>query len=561
MPRKITSLTNKIWNIHSEWTSDSIVTLLAQNRGIRDIDAFTKISVRDTMPDPFVFTDMKKAARRIALAIESGQKIAILGDYDVDGISSVSIFIKLLTHVGADYTYFIPNRTDDGYGLSVSNLEKHKDYLVIAVDCGSNAITELQYAKNNNIEVVVIDHHQMSTIFPDTIIVNPHRSDESCGYQYLCAAALCFICVTAINRELREAGFYKRKMIKEPSLINYLDLVALATVCDVVDLVGLNRAFVTAGLKVIRLRKNLGIDALLATNKGNVINSETIAFFLGPKLNASGRMASADISVKLLTTDNPIEARKIAAQLDELNKERQNYEREIIGEAELFVKENQNFVCAYSDEWHMGIIGIIAGRLREKHNRPSIVITRDSLGMGKASCRSVEHVDISAVIKKGIAQGIIISGGGHALAAGFSIDMSRVEDLIKFLESEITHRSEAAELQADCVIPLQKVSVDFIKSMEVLEPFGKSNPAPRFVISNVSIANVKVIGENHMSFSLCDKNGNVVKGVSFRCLETPLGDLLRAPPDSVNVLGALTISSWNGREYIRFMLEDIASAF
>ncbi|MDR1982527.1 MAG: single-stranded-DNA-specific exonuclease RecJ, partial [Holosporaceae bacterium] len=419
------SLTDRIWNIQSEATPLNIIEILAKNRNIKDLNEFLSTSLKNSLPDPFIFIDMERAVNRLVNAILSKQKIAILGDYDVDGVSSVSIFVRFLEHIGADYTYSIPDRIDDGYGLNISTIEKHRECLIVAVDCGSNSLKELKYARTNGVDTIVIDHHRMSVVSEDAIIVNPHRPDEKENYRYLCASGLVFICIVGVNRLLREMNFYSNEQ-PEPDLMSYTDLTALATVCDVVDLVKLNRAFVSTGIKIIQQRKNFGIDALLSSYKGTCINSETISFFLGPKLNASGRMASSDMSVRLLTTKNPIEAKKIALQLDDLNKKRQDLEFEIIEEAVASLEEHRNFICLYNANWHIGIIGIIAGRLREKYHKPSIIISNDSNGMGKASCRSIEGVDISDIIRRGVEQGIIASGGGHSMAAGFSIDVSKI---------------------------------------------------------------------------------------------------------------------------------------
>jgi single-stranded-DNA-specific exonuclease len=503
---------------------------------------------------------MTRAVNRIVKSIKNGQKIAILGDYDVDGVASVSIFIKFLEHIGADYAYYIPSRMDDGYGLNIPNIEKHRECLIIAVDCGSSSSEELKYAKDNNIEVVVLDHHRMSSIPDDAIIVNPHRPDEKCGYRYLCAAGLVFLCVMGINDQLKKDGFYSEK--EEPDIADYLDLVALATVCDVVELIELNRAFVAAGIKIIRQRKNFGIDALLSLAKGNVdVNAEVISFVLGPKLNAAGRMASADLSVQLLTTQNPIKARKAALQLDELNKKRQAMEQEMMTEAISSVLEDQNFICVYNPDWHVGITGIIAGRLREKYNRPSIVISCDSQKKGKASCRSVDGIDISAVIKMCVDQGIITSGGGHSMAGGFSIDVSRINDLLDFLPSAIKYKPGPPELYADCAVPLSLVSADFVKSISVLEPFGMGNRYPKFIISNIKIVSAKVVGENHIAFTISNDEEKFLRGISFRSLNTPLGDILFNETSFINVLGTLAISSWNNQEYVNFQLEDVSPCF
>jgi single-stranded-DNA-specific exonuclease len=367
---------------------------------------------------------------------------------------------------------------------------------------------------------------------------------------------LVFLCVVGVNRLLKNTNFYEN--LPEPDLTDYLDLAALATVCDVVELTELNRAFVIAGLEIMRQRKNPGISALLSLQKKTEVSSETVAFFLGPRLNAPGRMTSADLSVDLLTTEDPVHAQKTALQLDVLNKERQTLEREIAENADSFVKDDLNFIYAFDPGWHVGIIGIIAGRLKEKYNKPALVITADSFGVGKGSCRSTESVDISAVIKRGIERGVIISGGGHAAAAGFSVDIAKINDLVEFLKSDITHKPGFPELYADCKVPLEHLSVDFIKCISTLEPFGMGNRHPKFVIPNVRILCTRIVGENHLAFSLADKKGKSIRAVSFRSLNTPIGDILMKEKNPVDVLGTPSVSSWNGQ--VSFQLNDIGPA-
>lgn len=562
MVDKIISVTNKIWKIRNAKEEsvevEALVAAIARNRGVKNLEAFLNTSLENAMPDPFVFIDMEKAVSSIAEAIKNGRPIAIFGDYDVDGIASVSIFVNFLKHLGANFSYYIPNRTEDGYGLNIGAMEKYRNCFIIAVDCGSNSLKELLYAKNNGTEVVVIDHHKMS-ILPDALaLVNPHRPDEKDDYKCLCATGLAFICIVGIDRLLRESGFYRGK--KEPSLMEYLDLVALATVCDVVDLVGLNRAFVSTGLKIVKGRRNIGVDALVALYKGSEITAETISFFFGPRLNAAGRISSADMSVKLLTTDNPIEAKKIAQDLDNLNRERQIIEQQIMEEAVSSMDENLNFICSYCPNWHVGVIGIVAGRLKEKYNKLSIVISQDINGKGKASCRSVDSIDLSELIRKGIQRGIISSGGGHAMAAGFSIEVDKIGDLVEFLKTEIRDETAAPELQADCFLDLSAVSVDLLQSISVLEPFGMGNKRPRFVIPNVDISFSKVVGESHISVTLQDKKGNSIRAIAFRSLNTELGYALLNEKRPIDVIGTCVITSWGEKKYVNFHLEDLAIA-
>ena len=564
MSKKILSLTDKVWEIADETISfenlNELIRVILKNRGIEDVEAFKCLSLRNSMPDPFVFVDMEKAVARIVAAIIAGEKIAILGDYDVDGISSTVLFMNFFEYLKVPFTYSIPNRMEEGYGLSVENLKKHKNHLVVAVDCGSSSFDELKYAQKEKIDVVVIDHHKMESIPEAIAIVNPHRPDESVNFKDLCAAAMVFMCIVGINRELRNKGFYKDKDLKEPNLLEYLDLVALATICDVMPLVGIDRAFVINGIKTMRRRKNFGIDALISQNKTSDVTSDTIAFSFGPKINAAGRLASADLSVQLLSTKNPIEAKKIAQQLDDFNKERQALERKIIKEAIQQIDEDANFICAYSKKWHVGIVGIVAGRLKETYHKPSLVIAIDENGQGRGSCRSIPQVDISVIINKAIQKGIVASGGGHSMAAGFCIEEDKIPAFIEFLQNEITYEKSCEELNADCYLAADiAISLETTKGISAIGPFGNGNKHPKFVIPNLMIAQTRIVGKNHIRLRLSDvKKGVSLDAISFRSAGTTLGNILLNHKDPIQVLGTLSVSEWNGKKSICFILEDVA---
>lgn len=557
------SLTDKVWEILSPAepprNSQELLQILASNRGIHDITEFINTSVKTEMPDPFQFVDMEKAVRRIVDAISKKQKIAILGDYDVDGISSVSIFVKFFRELNVECLYYIPNRMEDGYGLSISSIEKYKDCLLIAVDCGSNSTVELAYAKNNGIDVIVIDHHQMSAISPDAVaIVNPHRPDENGDFRYLCATGLVFVCVVGINRELKKMQFYRD--MPAPDLISYLDLVALATVCDVVPLIKLNRAFVSTGLKVIKKKKNIGISALMTLISSKNVSAETIGFMLGPRLNAAGRMDSGELSVRLLLSQQHQEAQELATRLNDLNLQRQSVEQEMMSAALEMVDENLNFICVYSPNWHVGVIGIVAGRLKEKYNKLSIIISQDPHGFGKASCRSINGIDISKLIRKAVQLGIIASGGGHEIAAGFSIDVSKIQELNDFLKTEIVGPIPKHKIPVDCVLPLDIINFHTLNEISVLEPFGMKNEYPKFVISQVRIASSKVVAKKHIAVVLQDDAGHELRAIAFKSVDSQLGDLLRRASSKIDVLGSLSISEWLGKRYISLLIEDIANS-
>lgn len=531
---------------------NNIAEILLKNRGYTS--EFFQASLRTSMPDPYFFVDMEKAVTRIYDAIIAGQPIAILGDYDVDGISSTCLLLRFFKEIGVQCEYTIPNRMDEGYGLSILNIEKYKNYLIIAVDCGSSSATELAYAKENNIDVIVIDHHKMNFIPEGAVaIVNPHRPDENGQFTYLCAGGVTFICLVGLNRLLKERNFMKHPT----TLKDYLDLAALATVCDSVPLVDLNRAFVINGLKVIQQKKNLGISALLALGDKNEITSETIAFFIGPHLNAAGRLSTADISVRLIMSENSEDAICVAQELFALNKERQELEASVVEEiisSEL--KEEQDIICAFNSSWHVGVIGIAAGRLKEKYNKPAIVISCDRNGAGKASCRSVDNLDISQVVKKAIEKGIISSGGGHFMAAGFTIPVENIPALKEFLNNEIIFEKQQRIINVDARVTISDVSFEFIRQINSLAPFGEGNRAPLFLIPNVRIASRQILKDQHISAMLMDDYGCSIKGIAFRCIGSSLGDILLDTYDKISVLGELSVSTWRNNKYLNLLIKD-----
>ncbi len=555
----IKSLLGNVWNIKTRENVDesNVVDVLLKNRGFSR--NFMESTMRNTMPDPYSFIDMEKAVERIYEAIKKKQPIAILGDYDVDGISSTCIFLKFFRKIGVDCVYTIPNRMDEGYGLNISNIEKYRSHLIIAVDCGSSSVEELNYAQENNIDIIVIDHHTMNSVPEGAIaIVNPHRPDEKDEFKYLCATGLVFMCTVGLNRLLKQKEFYKN--IDVPQLMDYLDLVALATVCDVVALKGLNRAFVINGLQIIRMKKNIGIRELLSLCNKSEINVEAIAFFIGPILNAGGRLKTADIGVRLLTTNDLSEAQSLALELYNLNKKRQEIEASMLEESVLKIEENLNYICVFNPDWHVGVIGIVAGRLKEKYNKPTIVICCDKNGVGKASCRSIEGVDISKIVKRGISANVISSGGGHAMAAGFSIAVENISLLHEFLKTEIQYDSKPKTFDVDAIVNLSDLSFDFLKKVEELSPFGQENPSPIFVISDVRIICSRILKDQHVSVMLSDDFGNKLKGISFRCMGTALGDALLNSRDRLKILGELFISVWKDKRSLTLLVRDMVES-
>lgn len=552
----IKSLTGNLWDIkHNDFlTKDDVCGIMLENRGF-DHD-FLDAKLKNTMPDPYVFKDMEIATERIVKALNEKQPIAILGDYDVDGVSSTSIFLKFFRAFPAKCDYAIPDRMDDGYGLNLKNIKQFKNHLIIAVDCGSSSHEELAYAKKHKIDVIVIDHHKMTEIPPALAVVNPHRPDEKDDYKHLCATALVFMCVVAVRRKLQGTQYLDNR--KMPDIRTFLDLVAAATVCDVMPLISLNRAFVKLGLQVLQQKSNLGLNALLTLGGKNEINEETIGFFIGPHLNAAGRVGHAKTSVELLTTSSVQEAQNLALELIKLNKTRQDLEMEICQEAEEEIERDASNICVFNSKWHLGVIGIVAGRLKEKYNKPTIVISCDAHGIGKASCRSVLGVDISAVIKKAIDAGIITSGGGHLLAAGFSIPVENIPALKEFLKSEIPVMHNLPILEAEGFISSKSCNEDFIDAFSALSPFGEGNKSPSFVLSGANVVDVKILKEQHICATLNLDDGRTIKGLAFKSVGTQLGDILLSCKNSLNFLGGLSISCWQGKQSINFMIKDVA---
>ncbi|MBE6447083.1 MAG: single-stranded-DNA-specific exonuclease RecJ [Alphaproteobacteria bacterium] len=552
----IQSLTGNLWHVRYKdfLTKENVCEILLKNRGF-DQD-FLDAKLKNTMPDPYVFKDMEKAVERIVKAMFEKQPIAILGDYDVDGVSSTSIFVKFFQTFLAKYEYCIPDRMEDGYGLNINNIKKYKNHLIIAVDCGSNSHEELEYAKNHGIEVIVIDHHKMTSIPSAVAVVNPHRPDEKDDFKYLCATALVFMCIIGIRRKLQGTSYKENR--RTPDIRSYLDLVAIATICDVMPLISLNRAFVKFGLQILKQKSNLGINALMTLGEKTEINEETIGFFIGPHLNAAGRVGSADISVKLLTSSNVEESQNLALELLRLNKFRQSVETLICDEAEKDIGSQDSCICVFNPNWHLGVIGIVAGRLKEKYNKPSIVISCDAHKMGKASCRSVPGVDISAIIRKGIESGIIDSGGGHLLAAGFSIPTENISQLKQFLQQEISIQESVRVFETEGFIDGRACNIDFVNTFSALSPFGEGNKLPTFVLSNVTVSNVRVLKAQHICATLNLENNITVKGLAFRSAGTCLGDILLSCPNKCSLLVAMTISCWQNKQTLNFLIKDVA---
>lgn len=554
------SATGNRWVIKNSIGSSVLSTLLA-NRGISDAEAddFLNPTLKKLIPDPYVLLDMQKGVERLYRAIIDNERFVIIGDYDVDGVTSTALITNYMHDIGIqNFDTYIPHRVHDGYGINRNIIDKFGAKLIITADNGSSAYDAIEYAKGR--DIIIIDHHTMPYVPDVCAVINPHRPDEkNDNLKVLCAAGVMFLFLIALNRYLRAKKFFITR--KEPDLRRYLDVVALGTVCDAMHMLGINRALVSAGLKAIEKTINPGISAILEQLNAKEVNEETMGFFIGPKLNAAGRLESADISLNLLTSKDKNTVAALANQIDILNKRRQTIES-LMMEQICLIDNNQNFICVYNDDWHIGVIGIIAGKLKEIYNLPAFVITFDKDGHGHGSARSVDGVDISAIIREALDRKILTKGGGHKMAAGLSIDKKNINDFVNFLKGAICQKPEPKEIVVDAPVSLSIIDKDFVSEIQKLAPFGNMNEVPKFAIKNVRVKNFFVMGsrQNHLSITLCDEVGNTMRCVSFNSVGTKLGNLLmdrNLLNRQIDVLATFSINKWNGNETVNGNIIDI----
>lgn len=580
------SLTGRAWV--SRLADDRLALAISQREGLpeiigrvlagrgiapEDVAAYLTPSLKTLLPDPSVLTDMDKAAARVAKAIMGGEKIAVFGDYDVDGATSSALLQRFFRAVGSDLRIYIPDRIKEGYGPNAPALMTLRDEgikLIITVDCGTMAHRVLGVAKDAGLEIVVIDHHQAEPALPPAFaLVNPNRMDDTSGLGTLAAVGVAFLFLVAINRQLREGGWYETH--EAPDLLSLLDLVALGTVCDVVPLVGLNRAFVSQGLRVMAKRGNIGLAAL-----GDVARLDVkpaayhLGFLLGPRVNAGGRVGRADLGARLLTTGDKSEAEAIALELDVLNKERQAIEAEVLESAMKqldLLQERARLntpppvVFACGKGWHPGVIGIVAARLKERYDRPAIVIAFDSKGEGKGSGRSIQGVDLGRAVTAALEAGHLINGGGHAMAAGLTVSEDKFDDfaafLTKRLSDEVMIASESKALRLDGALSARGATRDLYEMLERAGPYGSGNPEPRFAVPSLRVVYSSVVGKGHVRCTLASEDGSQIKGIAFRSAETALGKaLLDRGTGPVHVAGRLKPDDWQGRRGVQINIED-----
>ncbi len=539
------------------------------------VEAFLDPTIKRSMPDPNVLTAMSEAAARIADAVMRGESIAIFGDYDVDGATSAAVLARLLRHGGAEPIIHIPDRLFEGYGPNVEavrTLAAHGATLLVTVDCGTTSIEPLAEAKALGMDVIVIDHHQADEALPPaTAIVNANRRDDLSGLGYLAAVGLVFMTVVAVNRELRARGFWTEAR-PEPDLLSYLDDVALGTVADVVPLIGLNRAFVAKGLQVLRRREQPGHVSLMDVARlSGPPEAWHLGFLLGPRINAGGRIGRADLGVRLLLETDSIEAAKIAAELDRLNRERQAIEQETLAQAEaealaaLGIEEKGAVVITAAEGWHPGVVGLVAARLKEKFGRPAFAIALEPGGIGTGSGRSIAGVDIGRAVRRAVAEGLLVKGGGHAMAAGVTLRKGALAQLRAFLEAALSADVATARrlsgLMIDGAVSAAGANLELVAMIERAGPFGSGNPEPVIALPAHTVTYAEEVGQAHMRVRFKSADGAAVNAIAFRAAGQKLGTaLLNSRGRQVHAAGSFAIDRWQGEERVQFRLTDIAPA-
>jgi single-stranded-DNA-specific exonuclease len=551
-----------------------IVGRLLVQRGV-DLDhapGFLAPRLRDQLPDPSHLRDMEAATARLVRAVRDGQTVAIFGDYDVDGATSAALLARFFAAVGAPTRIYVPDRLREGYGPNTPALMRLRDEgvrVVVTVDCGTNAHLPLADAAEAGLEVIVLDHHVAEPLLPRAAaIVNPNRLDETSPHGGLAAVGVAFLLVVAVNRALRQAGWYSGARA-QPDLLQWLDLVALGTVCDVVPLAGLNRAMVAQGIKVARRSANHGLAALAAVAGVNEpLDAYHLGFVLGPRVNAAGRVGAADLGARLLATDDPALAAELAGRLDAYNRERREIEAHTLDAAIALVEgaaQSPVLVFAAAENWHPGVIGIVAARLKERYERPACVVALVD-GIGKGSGRSIAGLPLGPAVIAARQAGLLINGGGHAMAAGFTVAPEKLDALREFLVERLGDGADreqlVPELRIDGALSVAAAQGELIDHIARLAPFGAANPEPRFVFPGVRVIHAEAVGSGHLRCTLADPLETArLRAIAFRVAGTPLGQFLAGTNGAtIHVAGHVRRDSWRGGEAVQLLIDDAAPA-
>ena len=550
--------------------------LSARGIGTDKVEQFLQPRLRDCLPDPFHLKDMDKAVARIIQAITAREKIVIFGDYDVDGITSTSLMWRYLNHLGLDATRYLPDRQLEGYGPNADAVDKLKQAghtLMICLDCGITAFAPLAHAKAVGLDTVVIDHHQGEAELPEAVaVVNPNRLDEDSSCKHLAAVGVTFLTLVALNSKLK-ATLAADAL---PPLLEWLDLVALGTICDVMPLRDINRAFVVQGLKIMASRRQIGLRALM--DQARIDETPTAyhaGFVLGPRLNAAGRMASGQLGADLLCTHDALLAQSLAMQLEENNRHRQEMEKTQLQDAlervAATLDDHDPIICLSSPDYHVGLIGLLASRLKEQFQRPAVVIALDEKEpgkiTGKASARSMTGIDMGQLVLRGRHEGLIESGGGHPMAAGFKVDAAKLPQLHQFLKDAIRTQLKGVPLTetvtVDGLITCNAATVQLAEELERLEPYGQGHPTPKLVIKNLRVQKCDILKEKHLRVFCIDDGGQRINMMAFNVMTNALGQALQDAAQqhrTMHILGTLRLNSWQGRTSAQFTIEDAAFA-
>ncbi|HJU18343.1 MAG TPA: single-stranded-DNA-specific exonuclease RecJ [Stellaceae bacterium] len=550
-----------------------IVARLLAQRGVDGDHApgFLEPRLRDYLPEPLSLRDMERATARLVAAIEGGETIAVFGDYDVDGATAAALLLRFFAAIGVDARLYVPDRLAEGYGPNTPALLRLRAEgvrVVVTVDCGTTAHQPLDAAAAAGLDIVVVDHHVAEPLLPQAVaIVNPNRLDEESPHGVLAAVGVAFLLVVALNRALRRAGWYQEGRA-EPDLLGWLDLVALGTVCDVVPLVGLNRALVAQGLKIARRGANPGLKALAAVaGVREPLDIYHLGFVLGPRVNAGGRVGAADLGARLLSTDDPALAALWAQRLDHYNRERREIEARTLAAAIAAIEaapQSPVLAFAAAEDWHPGVIGIVAARLKERYQRPACVVAVAD-GIGRGSGRSIAGLPLGPAVIAARQEGLLINGGGHAMAAGFTVAADKIEALRLYLAERLGDGLDrdrlVPELVVDGALSLGAAAADLVRHVAALAPFGAANPEPRFVFAPVRVLHAEPVGTEHLRCTLADPLGPArLRAVAFRAAAGPLGRFLaETRGTAIQVAGHLRHDLWRGGDAVQLLIDDAAA--
>ena len=579
------SLTNKKWSLkkynekdvdyitQSYDVSPLVAKLLSiRNVNYQDIQSYIKPSLKNSIPDPSTLTDMDTACERLFKAIFDEERISIFGDYDVDGSTSTSILVNYFKQISINLDFHIPDRFTEGYGPSINSFSKFKSKntnVIITVDCGTMAHSEIAFANQKGMDVIVLDHHLPEINLPEAkAIINPNRIDDISGLNYLAAVGVTFMLIVGLNRKLRNEGWFEKKLIKEPNLIELLDLVALGTICDAVPLKGINRILVSKGIDVIHKRLNPGLNSLIEVSKiKSKVSVYDLGFKIGPRINAGGRLGYSSFGTELLTESDKQKIHTLSKNLDKFNTERRTIESYVLDQAMAQVDEEKlknNLLIVAGEDWHEGVIGIIASRLKEKFNKPTIVFAVNN-GVAKGSGRSIKGIDIGQLVVAAVQCNLAEKGGGHTMAAGLTVKSEMIPQLSDFFEKQISfkdiEREDKLILFADSILSTSAINFEVNQEIEKIGPFGSENPEPAFIFKNVYVAAIDQIGDDHFKCLIKSDGGKFIEAMAFRSAKTKLGEELSKNKGScIDLLGKIKINEWGGKKIPQLHIIDISKA-